>query len=43
MSIARSDVERIVREVLMAQIGGAAAPSTKPNPLVVNISPVMLT
>ena len=38
MSIARSDVERIVREVLMGQIGGAAAPASKPNPLVVNIS-----
>lgn len=39
MSIARSDVERIVRDVLMQQMGGAApAPASKPNPLVVNIS-----
>lgn len=41
MSIARSDVERIVRDVLMKQVGGsigAAKPAEKPNPLVVNIS-----
>lgn len=42
MSISRSDVERIVRDVLSRQISGVAAapavPATKPNPLVVNIS-----
>lgn len=39
MSITRTDVERIVRDVLARQMGGAlAVPTTKPNPLVVNIS-----
>ena len=39
MSITRTDVERIVRDVLVRQMSGAAvAPATKPNPLSVNIS-----
>jgi putative phosphotransacetylase len=38
MSIARTDVERIVRDVLSKQFGPAPIPSDKPNPLVVNIS-----
>lgn len=42
LDISRSDVESVVRAVLAKQLGGAAAPtcsaSSKPNPLVVNIS-----
>ena len=39
MSITRTDVERIVRDVLTRQATGSpVAPATKPNPLVVNIS-----
>ena len=39
MSITRTDVERIVRDVLTRQTTGSpAAPATKPHPLVVNIS-----
>ncbi|MBL4883075.1 MAG: phosphate propanoyltransferase [Planctomycetaceae bacterium] len=36
--IQRSDVEQIVREVLLNQFQGNNAPQDKPNPLVVNIS-----
>src|SRR5579859_5667849 len=34
----RSDVERVVREVLVRRVAGAAKAGPKPNPLVVNIS-----
>lgn len=34
----RSDIERVVREVLRRRQVGAAAPAQQPNPLVVNIS-----
>ena len=37
-SYARSDVERVVREVLVKHLAGAAGAPPKPNPLVVNIS-----
>jgi propanediol utilization protein len=37
-SISRSDVERVVREVLLKHLGSAAPQPAKPNPLVVNIS-----
>jgi propanediol utilization protein len=37
-SYARSDVERVVREVLVKHLAGAAGAQPKPNPLVVNIS-----
>ncbi len=37
-SYARSDVERVVRDVLVRQLAGAAKAQSKPNPLVVNIS-----
>jgi putative phosphotransacetylase len=38
-SLNRADVERVVREVLRRHhVGGHAAPSAQPNPLVVNIS-----
>jgi propanediol utilization protein len=37
-SYARSDVERVVRDVLVRHLAGAAQAGPKPNPLVVNIS-----
>jgi propanediol utilization protein len=37
-SYARSDVERVVRDVLVRHLAGAAKAGPKPNPLVVNIS-----
>lgn len=36
--ISRSDVERVVREVLLKHLGHSVAPPGRPNPLVVNIS-----
>lgn len=37
-ALQRPDVERLVRQILQAKLGGQAAPADKPNPLVVNIS-----
>lgn len=37
-AIQRTDVERIVRDVLIQRLGGNSTPAGKPNPLVVNIS-----
>lgn len=37
-TLKRSDVEQLVRRLLLQKLGGAAAADGKPNPLVVNIS-----